>query len=118
MYNRPVASESATTILSNDGKVPDFDLCVCPKCSNEGVMLPKLHMFIDTIIFPLLFPSNDYCWMFGTFQTENHKKKTDSIGPAALQYCAYRLMYRDTDKFNPIYYKNRFHWHYVIHVYI
>lgn len=55
MYNRPVASESATTILSKDGIVPDFDLCVCPKRSNECVMLPKLYMFIDTVIFPLYF---------------------------------------------------------------
>lgn len=57
--NKPVASESATIIISKDDIVPDFDLCVCSKHRNEGLMLPKMYMLIDTMIFPLLFPSND-----------------------------------------------------------
>ncbi|XKL63435.1 hypothetical protein PGB90_005799 [Kerria lacca] len=37
---------------------------------------------------------------------------------SVLQYYSYRLMYRNVDKFNPIYYGGRLHQQYVIHAYI
>lgn len=77
-------------------------------------MLPKQSTHIDPMSFPLLFPSGDLGWTSNIFWTGNIETKQISI----LQYYAYRLMYRDIDQFDPIYYGDRLHQHYVIHAYI
>ena len=62
VYNKPVTSECAAIIVSKDGIIPDFDLCVHPKSSDKGVLLPKLLAHIDPMIFPTLFPNGDLGW--------------------------------------------------------
>uniref|UniRef100_A0A0K0EGY7 Helitron_like_N domain-containing protein n=1 Tax=Strongyloides stercoralis TaxID=6248 RepID=A0A0K0EGY7_STRER len=113
VYNKPVTCECAAIIVSKDGVVPDFDLCVYPIANEKSTLLPKLSAHIDPMVFPLLFPNGDLGW---TCLIMQEAKKTKQI--SAFHYYSYRLMYRNIEHFNPIYYEGKLHQQYVIHAYV
>lgn len=78
------------------------------------IFLPKLSTHIDPMAFPLLSPCGDLGWTPCIMQSSEGATKQISV----LEYYAFRVMYRNIDQFNPIYYGGRLHQQYLIYAYI
>ena len=68
-YNKPLTAECGAIIVSKSGIPDDYDLCIYPKqnLNNETkkIYLNKLSRHVDSMVFPLLFPSGDLGWSIG-----------------------------------------------------
>lgn len=81
-YNVPSTAECAALIVSKDGEIPNFDLCVYPKCVPEGVdsytYLNKLSFHVDPMTFPIMFPCGDLGWS-PLFKHRNSAKRLTAL---------------------------------------